>query len=85
VRPYLKNTQLKKRAGRVAQVVEHLSSKHKALRSNPSTDKKKKMVIWLSMVICTCNTSYMEGEDGRITVQVQLQAEVRPYQKSKKD
>jgi hypothetical protein len=30
------------RAGRVAQVVEHLPSKHKTLNSNHSTEKKKK-------------------------------------------
>jgi hypothetical protein len=35
VRPYLKNTQHKKRAGRVVQVAECLPSKHEALSSNP--------------------------------------------------
>jgi hypothetical protein len=38
-RPYLKITEPKK-SGRVAQVVEHLASKYKALSSNPSTIKK---------------------------------------------
>jgi hypothetical protein len=42
VRPYLKNTQHKKRAGGVAQMVQHLPSKHKALSSNPSTKKNFK-------------------------------------------
>jgi hypothetical protein len=40
----LKSVSLKpvKRAGGMAQAVEHLSSEYKALRSNPSTAKKKK-------------------------------------------
>jgi hypothetical protein len=38
IRPYLKKIHHKKKAGIVAQVVEHLSSKHEAL----STAKKKK-------------------------------------------
>jgi hypothetical protein len=42
-RPYLKNTQYKKGAGRVTQVVECLPSKCEVLSSNPSTTKKKKM------------------------------------------
>jgi hypothetical protein len=32
-------------AGEVVQVVEHLSSKHEALRSNPSTTKEEKKVL----------------------------------------
>jgi hypothetical protein len=36
---------LQKRAGRVAQVIEHLPGKCKALTSNPSTAKKKKKII----------------------------------------
>jgi hypothetical protein len=38
--PFLKMGKV--RAGRVAQVVEHLPSKHKALHSNPNTAKRKK-------------------------------------------
>jgi hypothetical protein len=38
-------------AGGVAQVIEHLSSKHEALSSNPSTEKRKKEGSW--------------GEEGR--------------------
>jgi hypothetical protein len=45
-RSYLKNKPKPKRAGSVAQIVELLPSKSKALSSNPSTikkrDKKKK-------------------------------------------
>jgi hypothetical protein len=41
-RPYLENTQYKKRAG-VAQVLEHLPTKCEALTSNPSTAKKIKV------------------------------------------
>jgi hypothetical protein len=37
------NTHTKKRAGRTAQMVEHLPSKSEALSSSPSTTKKKKM------------------------------------------
>jgi hypothetical protein len=40
VRLYLKNN-YKKRAGSMTQVIEHLPSKHKALSSNPSTEKNK--------------------------------------------
>jgi hypothetical protein len=40
-RHYLK-TPTQKRAGRVAQVVEHLPSKHEVLNSNPSTAPIKK-------------------------------------------
>jgi hypothetical protein len=39
--PYLKENQ-RKRAGGVAQVVECLPKKHKALSTNTSTKKKKK-------------------------------------------
>jgi hypothetical protein len=43
MRPYRKNGQhKKKRTGRVAQVVECLSSKRETLSSNPSIIKKKK-------------------------------------------
>jgi hypothetical protein len=41
VKPYLQNNQ-RKRAGGMAQAIEHLPGKHKALNSNPSTAKKKK-------------------------------------------
>jgi hypothetical protein len=34
-----------KKSGRVAQVVEHLASKYKALSSNPSTIKKKSLQV----------------------------------------
>jgi hypothetical protein len=37
MRPYLENTQPKKRAGRVTQVVEH---QREALSSNPGIEKK---------------------------------------------
>jgi hypothetical protein len=40
-RPYLENTQHKKRAGRVAQVVESLPCKNEALSSIHSTTKQK--------------------------------------------
>jgi hypothetical protein len=40
LRPYLKINKAK-RAGDVAQVVDHLSSKHKTMSSNPSTAKKQ--------------------------------------------
>jgi hypothetical protein len=33
-----------KRAGRVAQKAEHLSSKHKALNTNPNSTKKKRSI-----------------------------------------
>jgi hypothetical protein len=42
-RPYLENIQHKKRAGGVAQVVEHLLSKHEASISNPSPSKKRRV------------------------------------------
>jgi hypothetical protein len=41
VRPNLKNNQGKRARG-MAQAVEYLPSKHKALSSSPSTAKKKK-------------------------------------------
>jgi hypothetical protein len=41
VRPYLKNNQ-QKRVGGVAQVVEYLPSKHKALNTTPSTTPPKR-------------------------------------------
>jgi hypothetical protein len=41
--PYLKNNQSEKRAEHVAEVVEHLPTKHKVLRSNPRTAKRKKI------------------------------------------
>jgi hypothetical protein len=42
VRPYSKNKIKAKRAGGVAQVVECLTSKRKALSSNPTISRKKK-------------------------------------------
>jgi hypothetical protein len=36
---------MQKRAGRMAQVLEHLSNQHEVLSSNPSTIKKKKKVV----------------------------------------
>jgi signal recognition particle GTPase len=42
LKPYLKNTQHKKKVGGMAQVVECLPGKLKALSSNPSTEKKAK-------------------------------------------
>jgi hypothetical protein len=44
-KPYLKNYTTQNRAGEVAQVVEHLPSKHEALSSNPSPGKKIKGCI----------------------------------------
>jgi hypothetical protein len=41
-RHYLKNTQHKKRAGRVAQLVECLPSRHEALEPQKKKKKKKK-------------------------------------------
>jgi hypothetical protein len=40
-RPHLKNKLKAKGLGGVAQMVDHLNSKHKALSSIPSTTKKK--------------------------------------------
>jgi hypothetical protein len=40
VRPYLKNSQSKQRAGDMAQTVEHLLSKLEALSSNSNTTQK---------------------------------------------
>jgi hypothetical protein len=42
LRPYLENKLKQKRAGSVVQVVEHLPSRLKALRSNCQRKKKKK-------------------------------------------
>jgi hypothetical protein len=42
LRHYLKNNESKKRLGGIVQVVEHLASKCKALRSSSSTAKRKK-------------------------------------------
>jgi hypothetical protein len=42
VTPYLKKQPKHKKAGGLAQVVEHLVSKHKAVSSNPSITKKEK-------------------------------------------
>jgi hypothetical protein len=42
MRCYLKNTYSKKAGGIVAQVVEYLPGKHKALTSNSRTAKKKR-------------------------------------------
>jgi hypothetical protein len=39
-RPYLKNNQSKKKCWGIAQVVECLLSKHKALSSYPNTERK---------------------------------------------
>jgi hypothetical protein len=43
MRPYLENTQYKKGAGGMVQVLELLPSKHEALSSNPSTTKKEQL------------------------------------------
>jgi hypothetical protein len=40
-RPYLQNNQAK-RTGGVVHAIDHVPSKHKALNTNPSTNKKKK-------------------------------------------
>jgi hypothetical protein len=50
MRPNLKNTH-KKRTDGVAQVVEHLASKHEALSSNPNIAKKKKMVSTIRPIL----------------------------------
>jgi hypothetical protein len=42
VRPYLQKITKAKRARDVAQVVKHLSSKCKALNSNPNTTRERK-------------------------------------------
>jgi hypothetical protein len=60
VRPYLKNNQCKKilitnikKAGRVAQVVMHLSRKQEALSSTLTQNRKKKNIyIYTYMCIC---------------------------------
>jgi hypothetical protein len=67
MRPYLEKTHHKNRAGRVAQVVEHLFSKCEALSSKPNIAKEKsqchgreksrKMVPQLGMVMCAYNPS----------------------------
>jgi hypothetical protein len=44
MRPYLKNTQYKKRAGRVAQVVKCLPSMLEALSSNHQKKGKRKEI-----------------------------------------
>jgi hypothetical protein len=41
MRPYLEKNPLQKRAGEVAQVIEHLLSKRRALSSTSSTDPQK--------------------------------------------
>jgi hypothetical protein len=70
-----------KRAGRVAQVVEHLPHNHEALNSNTSTTKKKKVWIlgqvwWLIPVI----PGTQEAEIRRITIGGQPdQNLIRPY------
>jgi hypothetical protein len=53
VKPYLENTQHKKMFGRVAQVVEHLPSKHDTLSSSSSTSKKSidHLSIYLSIYL----------------------------------
>jgi hypothetical protein len=43
--PTRKITKPKKGWGQMTQVVEHLPRKHKALRSNPNTAKKKKDLV----------------------------------------
>jgi hypothetical protein len=42
MRPYLENTQHKKRTSGMVQVAEHLPSKHEAMHSNPNTTKTNK-------------------------------------------
>jgi hypothetical protein len=44
-RPYLNNKAKSKKAGGMAQVVDHFPSNHEVLSSNPSTEKRKKKSI----------------------------------------
>jgi hypothetical protein len=48
--PWVKISRAERAEG-VAEVVEHLPSKHKALTSNPSTVKKKKMVVSITILL----------------------------------
>jgi hypothetical protein len=43
----------KKKSGDMAQIIEYLPSKYKALNSNPSTAKKKKeATLWCLILFC---------------------------------
>jgi hypothetical protein len=54
-----KTPNMKKRAGRVDQVVECLPSKSKALSSNPSLPKRKNQYIFYTYRIFQAFTSHM--------------------------
>jgi Skp family chaperone for outer membrane proteins len=60
---YLKQKKKKKRAKSMAQMLEHLSSKHEALRSNTSTTKRNNE-LGTSIILAT-----WEAEIRRIKVQ----------------
>jgi hypothetical protein len=53
-----------KKAGRVAQVVEHLLSKHQAFSSNPSPTKKKKKKPKNRTTMSSSNTSPGHMSEG---------------------
>jgi hypothetical protein len=52
-------------AGSVVQVAEHLSNKHKALSSNPSTKKKKKATFGLQTSLPTPALSLLSKVLGK--------------------
>jgi hypothetical protein len=57
MRPYLKNTKVK-RAGDFTEVVEHPPSRHEALSSKPSITKKKGITQFLSTEFLSAVTQY---------------------------
>jgi hypothetical protein len=68
VRPYLKNIQYRKRAGRVAQELDHQPSKHEAWVQTPIPQiKKKKKAVTASTVWCHCLDLYYSTSSSIIT------------------
>jgi hypothetical protein len=59
-RPYLKNTQHRKRAGSVAQVVKHRLSKCEALSSHPNTTIEKKITNYFVDTEKSVSRAYMD-------------------------